>query len=384
MVETVLAAVLAVVELALLGESGLTFDAAIIAALSVVMVAAASRVPVVASAVSLLLVASTFITDGAPMLFSLFFSMLIIEIVTAGGYVKLGAVIAVAHWALAAVDTTDWTVTTDPVALGVVAVILLAGYMTGWYRATHHRQRERLRESLIEQERRQRRELAQDLHDSVATSLTSVVMQSQALPLIPPEDDARRQQSLESISESSREALSHLRTMLQLLTDDAVDSGNRRDDPGSTGTDSEAVHRALAKAESELQSHGLQVVTADELPEGTVQVTAEVAAVVTTGLAEMTANATKHAPRSATVVLDCRIDDGELLVTVTNPLRDAAERSPDELVSSGLGLASVRTRTLEVGGEFTAGVQRVSTGDGSERESVWRATLQVPIVVIKS
>lgn len=386
MVETVLATVLAIAEMRSMAGAGVTIDAAVVVALAVITVATASRVPVVASVVSLLLVASTFITDASPLLFSLFFSMLIVEVVAACGYLRVGALLAVAHWALAAVDTVQWTVTTDPVALAVVAIILLAAYVTGWSRANHERQREKLRESLIEQEELRRRELAQELHDSVATSLTSVVMQSQALPLIPPDDESQRRHSLESISDSSREALAHLRTMLQMLNDGSADPAAASSSPSAEGG-IPAIRASLHKAQRELEAHSMGVVASLDLPpEGALagkdtEVTAKV-------LAEMTSNATKHAPRYATVFLECTVDGGELVVSMTNPMQDPvqdARQTPhDHLMSGGLGLESMRTRADRAGGSFTAGVQQAGATAADDSVGFWRATLRVPIIVIKS
>lgn len=112
-------------------------------------------------------------------------------------------------------------------------------------------------------------------------------------------------------------------------------------------------------------------------------------------LTEMTSNAAKHALPHSTVYLGCHVQDDDLVITMTNPVhsRDGALR--DDVLSSGMGLDSMRTRAAKAGGTVEAGVATPSERTGSVTPEdaatvggsdalFWRTTLRLPIVVIKS
>ncbi|MEY8565680.1 histidine kinase [Corynebacteriaceae bacterium 7-707] len=412
-VETVLAVALTLFELLEIPDA-VPLGTAVIAGLTLVVVAGTARFPVAASMLSLLLVLATFAIDGVVPLYSIFFTMLIVEIVAASGQILLGGFLVCAHWVLAAIDPEAAALSTDITALTLVAVMLAAAFLIGWSRANYGRQQEKLRESLAEQERQQRLELARELHDSVATSLTSVVMQAQALTLLPPDDGTSHRDGLEHISESSREALSNLRTMLHLLNEQPNRVCFR------TRVASPPLDVAVATMQQELEAHSLEMCSTIDLP-------ADIAAVVNAPdapdsppgvaggggegapwidrdtvvkvLTEMTSNAAKHATPHSTVVLHCGVQDGDFVVTMTNPLpphADGATATPaDRVTSSGMGVGSMRARAAKAGGTLDAGMVTpggetgsVRTGgaaaEGGSGSLFWRTTLRLPIVVIKS
>ncbi|MEJ6549890.1 histidine kinase [Corynebacterium sp. USCH3] len=425
-VETVLAVALTLVE-PLETPGTASTGAVVVALLTLVLVAGAARFPVAASMLSLLLVLSTFITDGTVPLYSIFFTMLIVEIVAASGQILLAGSLALAHWALSAVDPQAGTVSTDVAALTIVALVLAAAHMIGWSRASHRRQQEKLRASLAAHERQQRLELARELHDSVATSLTSVVMQAQALTLLPSaggdtDGDAgadtsadTRHRGLESISETSRTALSNLRTMLQLLNErpDHPSFRARSDGPSPD----HALDRTLARIRQELDAHSLELCAKIDLPPDVARSVNTPRGPSTTAgpgtsvdldtmvkvLTEMTSNAAKHSPPHSTVSLTCTVQDDKFVVTMVNPVHRTAGppgarpagASGGDLFSSGMGLGSMHARARNAGGDLEAGPVASPTGPGSAfphgaaaeggvTERVWRTTLRLPIVVIKS
>ncbi len=410
-IETVLAAVLTVVEFLQI-PAPVPLTTVVFATLTLVLVACTASFPVAASMLSLVLILSMFaVADVAP-LYSIFFTMLVVEVVAASSQLLLAGSLALAHWALSAFDPQAMALSTDVAALTVVALVLAAAYMVGWSRASHGRQQEKLRASLAEQERRQRLELARELHDSVATSLTSVVMQAQALTLLPTSHgDARSRHGLETISEKSREALSNLRTMVQLLNEKPNHTSFR------TRTDSPPLSVALEKAQQELEAHSLEVSVRIDLP-------SEIATVVdapdtpdprhaslppsppaastwidrdtaTKVLTEMTSNAAKHALKHSTVSLTCTVTEGTFILSMTNLLARPTGSSRDGLLSGGVGLGSMHARAAKAGGELETelidprtGTGSVSPGgtavEGGAAACFWRATLRLPIVVIKS
>jgi signal transduction histidine kinase len=415
-IETVLATALTVFELASTPDDAFV-GTALLAGATLLLVAGTARIPVAASMLSLLLVLAAFVVDGIFPLYSIFFTMLIVEIVAASGQILLGGSLACAHWVLTAVDPQAGALSTDVTALTLVGAMLAAAFLIGCFRANHARQQERLRTSLAEQERQQRLELARELHDSVATSLTSVVMQAQALTLLPPGDGETHREGLDNISDSSREALSNLRTMLRLLNENPNRTSFR------TRVASPPLEVAIARMRQELEAHSLDlrptvdlpddvaaVVNATDVP-GSPVVRDVPGATAATGtpwidrdtavkvLTEMTANAAKHAAPHTTVDLTCTVQDGTFVVTMANavPSRPGHTTSPDgdDVVSTEMGVGSMRARATKAGGTLEAGLTvpgdetgSVRTGEGpalgGPESRLWRTTLRLPIVVIKS
>lgn len=400
-VETVLAASLIGFEL-MEAPGPASVGTTVYAAITLVLIAGAAKFPVAVSTLSLLMVLSSFLVADLLPLYSVFFTMLIVEIVAASGQILLAVCFTFAHWALAAVDPVAQALITDIVSLTVGGIMLTAAFMLGYTRARHQQQQRKMRASLAEQEREQRLELARELHDSVATSLTSVVMQAQALTLLPPSAEHDHRQSLDNISKSSREALANLRTMLQLL--------NERPNRVSfrTRTASPPLDVAISRMEQELEAHSLGLRATVTLPPDIAGVLNDPASTdsksgdedasvdrdtVIKVLTEMTSNAAKHSSPHATVHLDCRIDSDMLEVSMTNPTRRPT--SPDELTSGGMGLGSMRARATKAGGTLTAELHRRHPGNstieapsppraGGAETHFWRTTLRLPIVVTKS
>lgn len=372
------------------------------AALTLVLIACAAKFPITVSALSLLMVFSSFFTSDLLPLYSVFFTMLIVEIVAAGGQILLAGSLAFAHWVISAIDPVAGAIMTDVVSLTVVGTMLAAAFLLGNTRDRHQRQQKDMRVSLAEQEREQRLELARELHDSVATSLTSVVMQAQALTLLPPDEEDNHRQSLENISESSREALANLRTMLQLLNEKPNRVSFR------TPSASPPLDVAVGRIEQELEAHSLQLRARVQLPPGIAAVLNDPAPAESTKanattwtdrdtvikvLTEMTSNAAKHSSPRATIHLECRVDGDVFEVSMTNPTRRPTP--PDELTSGGMGLGSMRARATKAGGTLTARLHGGRTGDstveapelpgaGGGETYFWRTTLRLPIVVTKS
>ncbi|MGP9724403.1 sensor histidine kinase [Corynebacterium sp. AOP40-9SA-29] len=399
--ETVLAVALTAFEFMETSQQ-VSMGTAIYAAITLALIAGTAKFPAAVSILSLLMVLSSFvIVDLIPM-YSIFFTMLIVEILAASGQILLAGSLAFAHWVLAAVDPVARALMTDVVSLTVVGIMLAAALLLGYTRDRHQRQQKDMRVSLAEQEREQRLELARELHDSVATSLTSVVMQSQALTLLPPGEEHNHRQSLENISESSREALANLRTMLQLLNEKPNRVSFR------TRTASPPLDVAISRMEQELEAHSLQLRARVELPPGIAAVLNDPAPADSTKanatawadrdtvikvLTEMTSNAAKHSSPHATIHLECTVDHDVVEISMTNPT--PRPTPPDELTSGGMGLGSMRARATKAGGTLTARLHRGRTGDstveapelpgaGGGKTYFWRTTLRLPIVVTKS
>ncbi|MGO3362698.1 MAG: sensor histidine kinase [Corynebacterium sp.] len=394
-VETLFAAIIAGAELWIMNEE-LTVLAVAVAVLMVGLVAITARYPVLASLLSLFLLTSAFALGELAPIFSLFLAALVLEIVVARGQLTIGIFLALAQWALSTVDPVNQILVTDPMSLAMVAFVLIVAYMIGWNRHNNRRRQQTLRNSLAEQEREQRLELARELHDSVATSLTSVVMRAQALTLLPPgQEEQHAREGLEEISDSSRSALDQLRTMLRLLNEEPSSPAFR------ARADAPPLKRALSNAAKELKAHDLKVVTKFDLPRDVARVANRsddkegtwesdpwfdrdtVAKVLT----EMVSNAAKHSTRHSTVILDCHVEETCLVLTMTNEVAVPALATDDSSLSSGLGLGSMQARASKAGGVLLTGPvepEDMNNGHPDAGESnapLWRTALRLPIVV---
>ncbi len=394
-VETVFAVVMAVAEL-WVTDARVTAGSVLVAGLIVGLVGITARLPLIASILSLFLLTSAFVLGDVAPIFSLLFAALVLEIVVARGLLTVGVFLAIAQWALSAVDPMDQILVTDPVSLGIVAFLLAFTYLIGWNRYNHGRRQQVLRDSLANQEREQRLELARELHDSVATSLTSVVMRAQALNLAQAYGgDESTRQELEGISNTSRDALDQLRTMLRLLNEEPANTAFR------TRTDAPPLRRTFSNATKEMKAHGFNVVTNVNLPKEIARAANRSTvpdgvppagpwfdrSTVSKVLTEMVSNAVKHSRPRSTVTLTCTVEETCFVISMVNEVGQQSLAYDNSAMSSGLGLGSMQARADKADGVLLSGPENVpdkgSDGQAS-RESyppLWRTTLRLPIVV---
>ena len=303
--EVALAVLVLVTEFTVSSEP-VTLASVACAVAGVLLVAGGTRWPQTMAVLSVpFAAASSYVAEDVST-YAVFFIVIIIEVVTAAGLATAGLILVLVHTALSMVDFTGGTVDMDPAVLVVVLAILGTGHLIGRNRLTQEIRNADLRRTLSDSQRRQRLGMARELHDSVATSLTSVVMRSQTLELTATGDDnAEIREGLEDISRTSREALEQVRTMLRLLNSE-IQSG-----PDSTESAPPPTVRAgLATATRELRAHRLRVTSTITLPRtGEPPVDRRTLSRV---LTEMTSNAVKHSPDHATVKIHCRTTDDAL------------------------------------------------------------------------
>ncbi|WP_297007914.1 sensor histidine kinase, partial [uncultured Corynebacterium sp.] len=310
--EIVLAVLVLVTEFVVSSEP-VTPESVACAVAGVLLVVAAARWPQTAAVLSVpFAIASSYVAGDAGT-FAIFFVVILIEVVTANGLAGVGLILVLVQTGLAMVDFSGHTVDTDPTVLVVILVILGTSFLFGRNRLTQEIRNAALRRTLADTQRRQRLGLARDLHDSVATSLTSVVMRSQALELTATGDEnSELRDGLADISRTSRAALEQLRTMLRLLNSE-MQAGQDSSLTGPPPT----VRAALATATRELRAHNLRVNSHMALPRAGEPVVDR--RTLSRVLTEMTSNAVKHSPDHATVEIACRTTDDTLIVSMTNP-----------------------------------------------------------------
>jgi signal transduction histidine kinase len=182
----------------------------------------------------------------------------------------------------------------------------------------------------------ERTRIARELHDVVTHHVTAMVVQAEAARYLTAHPD-RLDQTLTTVSDTGRKAISDLRHLLDLLDPDA-DHGPRERTPtvGELHDLVEQTRRA-----------GQPVEFTEEGCAGTGSAEMIAYRVVQESLT----NALKHAHGSSTTVT-VRRGDGEIAVEVGTDGTGAADASPD---GSGRGLAGLRERVGVLGGEFSAG-----------------------------
>ena len=255
---------------------------------------------------------------------------------------------------------------TVAVCLQLIALLV----MPLWWSANVRVQRE-LGELTAEQARREavyaeRTAMARELHDAVASHLSTTAIHAAAALAHPP-DAERDRAALRAVRESSLAALQEMRSMITVLRG------------GGDDTVVPAGLAQLPQAVEAARAGGLEVtaeVTPVELPSVVDQAAYRI-------VSEALTNARKHAP-GARVRVDVRPVGDHLALTVTNtlttntlttiplttnPLTAAPAGVDDRGVSAGIGLAGMRERASMIGGTLTVG------RDGD----VWRVHALLPL-----
>ncbi|WP_123303311.1 sensor histidine kinase [Bogoriella caseilytica] len=181
----------------------------------------------------------------------------------------------------------------------------------------------------------ERNRIARELHDVVAHSMSVINVQATTAQYRKPGIDPEIQQEFDDIAQSSRQALSEMRSLLALLRNDEAPTA-----PMPTMTDVPDLIEATRASGAEISYSG----TDDEVSP-TVGLTAFRV------IQEALSNALRHAPGAA-VTVTARSEAEVLIITVANskPL-SVVEAAP----GSGLGLAGIRERVTALGGTVQAG-----------------------------
>ncbi|HZM83948.1 MAG TPA: histidine kinase [Candidatus Limnocylindrales bacterium] len=228
------------------------------------------------------------------------------------------------------------------------ASVFVALQLTGlfvvplWWAANIRQQRElgrlnaeRARHEAIDAERAS---MARELHDVIASHLSTTAIHS-AAALALPADPERDRAALRAVRQSSLAALEEMRSMITLL---------RTDTTSAAASGIERLPELVASA----RATGLEVVLENPVP---LEVPALVGQAGYRIVSEALANARKHSPGSRVVVSVTSVVDG-LEIEVSNPLTvpDGGSLGHGAL-SAGTGLVSMAERAELLGGSVTAG-----------------------------
>ena len=183
---------------------------------------------------------------------------------------------------------------------------------------------------------RERERVAREVHDILAHSMSLVVVQAEAGPVVVRTDPARAEEIFDTISTTARDALVQLRRALGVLRSDGAE---RAPQPDLDGVAPLVENARRAGLSATLEERG------ERRP-----VPADLAVTAYRIVQESLTNAVRHAhAEQVRVLLDWR--DAELRLEVSDDGRGPANGT----ANGGHGLAGMRERAAAAGGELTTG-----------------------------
>ncbi|MEE6273048.1 sensor histidine kinase [Georgenia wangjunii] len=245
-----------------------------------------------------------------------------------------------------------------------VGLLLVSAVIGVTYAALAERNRAAaLRISGFEEEqerslRGERNRIARELHDIVAHHITMASMHANVVSMA--QDSDQRDKSLKVIAGSTRQALTELRWMLDVLQgDEEEEAGN-----GETAVDLKLA-TTLASIRQNLEGIGFRTAVEYD-PTVLAGLPGEVDLALGRILQEAATNVVKHGDRAQTVRISIRQSRRAVHLLVRNGI--AATGAPAE-ESSGMGLQNMRTRASQRSGTVEA------VADGS----VWTLRCELPL-----
>ncbi|QNP93474.1 hypothetical protein IA203_06105 [Corynebacterium wankanglinii] len=220
-------------------------------------------------------------------------------------------------------------------------VLLLVAWTVGWiFRAfliTRERQAERLKAEL----ERERERTVKALHGSVASSLTSVVLRSEALAM---SGDDQTAKAAKLIAEDARRSMQEVRQLIRFM---------RSDDPAdfseNNAMSTPTLDDCLRTFSDTLRSHGYTVTESGMHGEGLNSIALRHAP---SAFREIQTNVIKYADKHRPVIVAAVEDDHDVQILVQN--FGAPQKQKVEM-STGVGLGEVASLLAEDGATLDAG-----------------------------
>jgi len=201
----------------------------------------------------------------------------------------------------------------------------------------------------------ERRRIARELHDVIAHTLSVTLLNLTAARRALGDDHPEATEALEAAERLGRQSLGDLRRTVGLLSEA----------PGRAAATPQPAASDLPRLLESYQASGMDL---------RAQIKGDLAVVpAATGLElyrivqEALANVVKHAP-GAHADVDVEIRKGDVVLTVTNPLRNGA-RPSDGSGANGSGVTGMRERATLVSGTVLAGLH----------DKVWSVECRLPL-----
>ncbi|NGO44788.1 sensor histidine kinase [Streptomyces ureilyticus] len=220
--------------------------------------------------------------------------------------------------------------------------LVLAWGIGSWLRSTRVAEAERRLRIAEDTRTAERTRIARELHDVVTHHVTAMVVQAEAARYLTAAPD-RLDQTLTTVTDTGRRAITDLRHLLDLLNPDhGTDHGSEARTP--------AVGRLLTLVEQTRRAGQPVEFTEEGTPP---ESTGSAELVAYRVVQEALTNALKYAHGSRTSV-QVRHGEREITVEVSTDGSGSQAASPG---GSGRGLAGLRERVDVLGGDFSAGRQ---------------------------
>lgn len=199
---------------------------------------------------------------------------------------------------------------------------------------------------------RMRQDLSRELHDTVARSLTRVILAAERARL----RGGASEEDLTLISDTAADGVRQLRWVMSLLAS-PVEPGALARLPGTSLTS------ALAAAEADLGRHGFAVSISITGDPSTLRQDHAAALGAATG--EAVANIIKHGDPTSPSVIAVDVTDADADLVFINAFRPTASVEP----GGGMGLPALHQRLQAVGGDVTT----------ERAASQWRTRIHLPL-----
>lgn len=308
----------------------------------VVCVAAAWALPVPASLgfAFLLVAANSGVISQGPLVLVGAIALTAIVGLRSGPAVSVSASVVV--WYLLQTDIVHGTWVPIDLTTAVILLILLAaswacGYAMRSALVNRSRESARFREQLeLERER-----TVKALHGSVAASLTSVVLRSEALAM---ESGGETAEAARQIAEDARQAMREVRELIRFARDD--------DSPQPVELASSAsLAQSLNLLAETLRSHGFNVIASGLDQPALGEIALPHAPQV---CRELQTNLLKYADPAHPVIVAAVADDDAVTVAIQNTI---AARQRDVHMTTGIGLSEAAALMRQDGATLTTGYE---------------------------
>jgi signal transduction histidine kinase len=192
----------------------------------------------------------------------------------------------------------------------------------------------------------ERSRIARELHDVVAHQVSMMTVQAGAAKTIARDDLDSAVEAMGDVERAGRSALGELRHLLGVLRHDAADPDHLGPPHGLDNIPALLDRVAQTGAEVTLTRVGLPDHVSMALDLSAYRI-----------VQESVTNIVKHAGAEPTVDVSLTIDNGALVIDITNTIETTAPTADPGLPPSGFGIAGMRERATVLGGTLAAGPQ---------------------------
>lgn len=234
-----------------------------------------------------------------------------------------------------------------------LGLLLTAAWVSGWALSLSARRRAAQASDFERRIEEERERTVTSLHGSVAASLTSVVLRSEALAM---SADPATSDAAQHIARDARRSMQEVRELIRFMRDDEPPAQTAIPNPPELLLDA-----ALSFAEN-LREHGFSVIDTGLNPRTFGGFSLPPASAV---FRELQTNLLKYADPTRPVIIAAVQEDGWLCLAIQNTI---ASRQRDAHMTTGIGLAEVAGLLEAHGGSFAT----------SWEDDAWRYELRIP------